>query len=68
MIVATAVTAKAPLRCEGLKVSRMIACWVGCRPPPNRPCRQRNTTSSDRLWASPHRKENTVKPTMQMRK
>jgi hypothetical protein len=44
-IVAIAITAKAPARCAGLKVSRMIACWVGWSPPPKNPCRQRNTTS-----------------------
>src|ERR1700731_1437463 len=56
-IVAIAVTPNAAARFSGGNVSRMIACWVGCKPPPKNPCMSRKTTSCDRLFAVPQKKE-----------
>ena len=67
-IVAIAVTPKAAPRFSGGKVSRMIACWFGCRPPPKKPCNSRNRTSCGRLLATPHRNEHTVNIAMQIMK
>ena len=43
--VAIAATPKAAPRFSGGKESRMIDCWLGCSPPPKKPCNSRNTTS-----------------------
>ena len=59
---------KARPRCDGSNVSSTIACWFGCRPPPNKPCSRRNATSSGRLVAMPHRNEQIVNMAMQIRK
>jgi hypothetical protein len=66
--VATTVTANALLRCSGLNVSRMMACWFGCKPPPKSPCRMRKMMSSVRFVAMPQRKEQMVNAMMQATK
>src|SRR6476660_5303238 len=49
-------------RSSGLNDSSNTACEIGCSPPPHAPCATRQTTRNGRLGASPHRKEETVKP------
>ena len=53
-------TAKAMPRFSSGKVSFRMACSLGCKPPPPAPCRIRNSTSTLRLGASPHKNELTV--------
>src|SRR5260370_34952014 len=53
-------TAKAIPRFSRENVSFKIACSLGCKPPPPAPCRMRNSTSTPRLGAKPHRNELTV--------
>ena len=65
-MVAMAVTPKAAPRLAGSKVSRMMDCWFGCKPPPNSPCMARKITICTRLCEMPHRKEHTVNMAMQM--
>ena len=67
-MMATATTENARPRCDGSNVSRMMDCWFGCSPPPKKPCSRRNTTSSPRLVAMPHRNEHTVNMATQSRK
>jgi hypothetical protein len=55
-------------RFSGGKVSRMIACWFGCSPPPKNPCASRKMISCGRLVAIPHRNEHRPNAPMQMRK
>ena len=64
--VAIVVSANAWPRFSGGKVSTTMACWLGCSPPPKNPCSKRNRISSSRLLEIPHRKEQTVKPRMQI--
>ena len=64
----TATTENARPRCDGSNVSRMMDCWFGCSPPPKKPCSRRNTTSSLRLVAMPHRNEHTVNMATHSRK
>ena len=66
--VATAVNENARPRCSGGKVSRMMDCWLGCRPPPKKPCRTRKMISCGRLAAIPQRNEQTVNAAMQITK
>ena len=68
MITASATTEKAWPRFAGSNVSRMIDCWLGCSPPPKKPCISRNTTNSPRLVLVPHRNELTVNMAMQIMK
>jgi hypothetical protein len=67
-MVATAVTAKACARLAGAKVSRMIDCWLGCRPPPKNPCARRHRISCGKLCDRPQSNENSVNIPMQIRK
>jgi len=46
----------------------MMACWLGCKPPPKKPWNSRKMISAGRLWAMPQRNENTVNMPRQMRK
>src|SRR6202161_4727920 len=62
--VAIADTANALLRCEGSNVSRMIDCWTGCSPPPNNPCKMRNTISCHSCVDIPHKNEQTENAAM----
>jgi hypothetical protein len=41
---------------------------IGCKPPPNAPCKTRNRRRNPRLGAIPHKKELTVKNAMQIKK
>jgi hypothetical protein len=66
--VATAVSENARPRCAGGKVSRMMDCWFGCRPPPKKPWRIRNTMSWPKFCEMPHRNEHTVNMAMQITK
>ena len=65
---ATATTENAFPRWLGSKVSRMIDCWFGCRPPPKKPCIRRKMIISGRLVAMPQRNEHTVNAPMQIMK
>ena len=56
------------LRFSGGKVSRMMACWVGCRPPPKKPCTARQSSNCGKLVERPQPSEAMVKTAMQMRK
>ena len=46
----------------------MIACCVGCSPPPNSPCSARNSSSSTKLVQMPQASDATVNPAMEIRK
>ena len=67
-MVATAVIANAPDRFDGGNVSRMMDCWLGCSPPPKKPCSSRKMISCGRLSEIPHRNEHTVNMPMQIMK
>src|SRR5258705_5130424 len=60
----TPYNAKARPRFSGGKVSPRMACAIGCKPPPNAPCKTRNRRRSPRLGAIPHRRELAVEGTM----
>ena len=59
-------TANAMPRLRGSKVSARIACSLGARPPPPRPCSTRKKMSSPRLGATPQRNELMVKSATQI--
>ena len=54
-------SAKACPRLCGSKLSAMMACAMGCNPPPPAPWITRNTSSSGSDGAMPHRKLDAVK-------
>src|SRR5262249_45996093 len=47
----------------GGNASSSTACESGCSAPPVAPCMTRNAMSDGRFGASPHRNDDTVKPT-----
>src|SRR6267143_3046338 len=53
-------TANAMPRFSSENVSFKMACSLGCKPPPPTPCKMRNSTSTPRLGANPHKNELTV--------
>ena len=55
-------------RLEGSKESAMMACAMGCKPPPPMPWKTRKSSRKPRLGAMPHRNELMVKITMQSMK
>jgi hypothetical protein len=68
MMMATAVSENACCRFSGGKWSRMMACCVGCSPPPKNPCNERNTRSCQNSVASPQASDMTVNAPTQIRK
>jgi hypothetical protein len=55
-------------RCDGSNVSRMMDCWLGCNPPPKKPCARRKIINSGRLVEKPQSRLHTVNMPMQIRK
>jgi hypothetical protein len=64
-MVVTPYSEKAHPRFSGEKLSPKMACAIGCKPPPNAPCKTRNKRRNPRLGAIPQRKELVVKNTIQ---
>ena len=63
-MVAIAVMEKAMARFAGGNVSRMMACWFGCSPPPKKPCISRKRISCGKLVEMPHSSEHTPNAAM----
>jgi hypothetical protein len=68
MMMAMAVSENACWRFSGGKWSRMMACCVGCRPPPKKPCTARNSRICVNDVERPQPSDAAVKAATQMRK
>ncbi len=66
--VTSAYTLNATPRFFGSNESAMMACAIGCRPPPAKPCSTRKTSSNGSVGAIPHRKLEIVNSVMHSRK